>query len=152
MSVPAIGNTSWPASAIVADVLLDTGVWYAVLDRRDRDHRRCVAAVEGVAGRLVSTEAVMTETVWLLEDLPKGLRGCAEFVRRRAVTLVPMSAETLGRAVELMLRYRNVPMDYADATLVTVGEDLGLDTVLTLDRRGFSVFRLHGRGSFHILP
>lgn len=152
MSVPAIGNTSWPASASVADVLLDTGVWYAVLDRRDRDHRRCVEAVERVAGRLVSTEAVLTETVWLLEDLPNGLRGCAEFVRRGAVTLVPMSAEALGRAVELMLRYRNVPMDFADATLVTLGEDLDIDQVFTLDRRGFGVFRLHGKRPFRIIP
>ena len=136
----------------MADALLDTGVWYAVLDRRDRDHRRCVEAIEGVAGRLVSTEAVLTETIWLLEALPAGLHGCAEFVRRGAVTLVPVSAESLARAVELMLRYRNVPMDYADASLVTLGEDLGLDTVLTLDRRGFGVYRLHGRRAFQIVP
>ncbi len=152
MSVHATASTSWPVSGNVADALLDTGVWYAVLDRRDRDHHRCVEAMETVAGRLVSTEAVLTETIWLLEELPNGLRGCAEFVRRGAVTLVPVSAEGLERAVELMLRYRNVPMDYADASLVTAGEDLDLDTVLTLDRRGFGVYRLHGRRPFRIIP
>jgi hypothetical protein len=60
--------------------------------------------------------------------------------------------ETLGRVVDLMEKYRNLPMDFADASLVTLGEELGLDNVLTLDRRGFSVYRLHGRRPFHILP
>jgi uncharacterized protein len=66
--------------------------------------------------------------------------------------VVPISPESLGRAVDLMDQYRNVPMDYADATLVTLGEDLDLDDVFTLDRRGFSVYRLRGRRSFQIVP
>ncbi len=43
-------------------------------------------------------------------------------------------------------------MDYADATLVVLGEDLGLDSVFTLDRRGFGVYRMHGRRPFRIVP
>lgn len=136
----------------MADVLLDTGVWYAILDRRERAHGPCVEALQGVTGRLLSTEAVLTETLWLLEGARAGPRRCAEFVRRGAVILVPTSAQSLTRAVDLMEKYRNVPMDYADATLVTLGEELGLDTVLTLDHRGFGVYRLHGRRPFQILP
>jgi hypothetical protein len=68
------------------------------------------------------------------------------------VTLVPISVESLSRAVALMEKYRSVPMDFADASLVTLGEELGLDNVFTLDRRGFGVYRLHGRRPFHILP
>lgn len=136
----------------MADVLLDTGGWYAILDRRDRAHGHCVEALEGVTGRLLSTEAVLTETLWLLERVREGPRRCAEFVRRGAVILVPTSAESLARAVALMEKYRDVPMDFADATLVTLGEELGLDTILTLDRRGFGVYRLLGRRPFRILP
>jgi hypothetical protein len=136
----------------VADLLLDTGAWVALLDRREREHARCVEALQGLTGRLISTEAVLTETLWLVSGLRDGPRRCAEFVRRGAVALVPISPESLGRAVDLMDQYRNVPMDYADATLVTLGEDLGLDDVFTLDRRGFSVYRLRGRGSFQIVP
>jgi predicted nucleic acid-binding protein len=32
-------------------------------------------------------------------------------------------------------------MDYADATLVLLAEDLGASEILTLDRRGFSTYR-----------
>ena len=136
----------------MADILLDTGVWFAILDRRDRDHARCVEAFRQVPGRLVSSEAVLTETMWLVEDLRNGPRRCADFVRLGIVTLVPVSGESVKRAADLMERYHNVPMDYADATLVVLGEDLGLDRVFTLDRRGFGIYRLHGRRPFQIIP
>lgn len=145
-------NISWRASASVADVLLDTGAWFAVLDGDDRDHPRCVEAFREIAGRLVSTEAVLTETMWLVAGLRDGPRRCADFVRRGVVTLIPMSGESVARATDLMARYRNVPMDFADASLVTLAEDLGLDRILTLDRRGFGVYRLHGRRPFQIVP
>ena len=136
----------------MTDLLLDTGAWVALLDRREREHGRCVAALQEITGRLVSTEAVLTESLWLVSGLRDGPRRCAEFVRRGTVTLVPASPESLGRALDLMARYRTVPMDYADATVVTLGEDLGLDRVFTLDRRGFGIYRLHGRRPFHIVP
>jgi predicted nucleic acid-binding protein len=136
----------------VADFLLDTGAWVAVIDRDEQAHDRCLEAFQQLAGRLVSTEAVLTETLWFMQNSRGGARACAEFVRRGAVTLVPVSAESLARAVDLMERYRNVPMDFADATLVTLGEDLGLEDVFSLDRRGFGVYRLHGRRPFRVIP
>jgi hypothetical protein len=136
----------------VADVLFDTGAWVALLDRRDREHLRCVQALQEFSGRLISTEAVLTETLWLMGGLHDVPRRCAEFVRRGAVTLVPISPKALWRAVDLMEQYRNVPMDFADATLVVLAEELDLDGIFTLDRRGFGVYRLHGRRSFQIVP
>jgi len=148
----ATASTFSLGSESVADILLDTGAWYALLDRRERAHGPCVKALQSITGRLLSTEAVLTETLWLVEGLPEGPRRCADFIRRAVVTLVPISVESLGRAVELMEKYRSVPMDFADASLVTLGEELGLDNVFTLDRRGFGVYRLHGRRPFQILP
>ena len=51
-----------------------------------------------------------------------------------------------------MEKYQDVPMDYADATLVALGEELQTEWVFTLDRRGFSSYRLHRRKPFHLLP
>jgi uncharacterized protein len=148
----AIASTFSLIFAAVADLLLDTGAWVALLDRREREHSRCVQTLQGLTGRLLSTEAVLTETLWLVSGLRDGPRRCAEFVRRGAVTLVPFSPEVLMRAVELMERYRNVPMDYADATLVVLAEEVDPSGVFTLDRRGFAVYRIHGRRAFDIVP
>jgi predicted nucleic acid-binding protein len=51
-----------------------------------------------------------------------------------------------------MRKYQDLPMDLADATLVVLGEDLGTEQVFTLDRRGFSTYRLHGKSPFHLIP
>jgi predicted nucleic acid-binding protein len=51
-----------------------------------------------------------------------------------------------------MERYRNVPMDFADATLVVLAEELETGCVFTLDRRGFSVYRMHRNRAFQIIP
>jgi predicted nucleic acid-binding protein len=51
-----------------------------------------------------------------------------------------------------MERYENVPMDFADATLVVLAEELQTEQVFTLDRRGFSTYRLHRNRAFRIIP
>jgi predicted nucleic acid-binding protein len=52
--------------------------------------------------------------------------------------------DTLG-AAELMHKYRDTPMDFADATLVLLADRAGTTDILTLDRRGFSTYRT-GKG------
>jgi uncharacterized protein len=136
----------------VADVLLDTRAWVALLDRREHEHPRCVQQLQEISGRLISTEAILTETPWLMSVLHAGPRHCAEFVGRGAVVPVPLSSTALSRAVDLMEQYRNVPMDFADATLVVRGEELNLNGVFTLDQRGVSVYRLRNRRAFQIVP
>ena len=43
-------------------------------------------------------------------------------------------------------------MDYADATLVVLAEEVGTDLVFTTDRRDFGVYRIRGRQRFRIVP
>jgi hypothetical protein len=60
---------------------------------------------------------------------------------------------SLRAAVALMKQYRDTPMDFADATLVLLAEELGLLDILTLDRRGFSTYRIgRGRAFRLVLP
>jgi predicted nucleic acid-binding protein len=42
-------------------------------------------------------------------------------------------------------------MDFADATLVVLAEELGADLVFTADR-DFTVYRIHGRRHFRLVP
>jgi len=134
------------------ELLLDTGAFVALVDRDEKFHEPCVAALEGWTGRVVSTEAVLTETLYLVGPDFRAQKNCLEFILRGAFQLVPSSAKSLGRAAFLMEKYRNVPMDFADATLVALAEELETDTVFTLDRRGFSVYRLNRNKPFRIIP
>jgi predicted nucleic acid-binding protein len=101
---------------------------------------------------LLSTEAVLTEALHLLRRRPEGPPACLEFFRRGGALLVPITVERLGRCQELMARYADTPMDYADATLVAMAEEFGIGRVLTLDRRGFGAYRWRQRKPFTLAP
>jgi predicted nucleic acid-binding protein len=133
-------------------ILLDTGVLVALLDASENEHGSCSSLFRDLRARLVTTEPVLTESVYLLGPDVRAQRACIEFVTRGGATLVPQSTRSLERAATLMRKYSDVPMDLADATLVVLAEELGTSEVLTLDRRGFSTYRIRGRKPFDILP
>ena len=137
---------------MAAELLLDTGAFVALADRSERRHADCVAILEDWRGAIVSTEAVVTETLHLVGPQWQDQKLCLEFLRRGAFLLAPSTQASLTRAAALMERYRDVPMDYADATLVALAEELDADTVFTLDHRGFSTYRLGRRRPFRLLP
>ena len=134
------------------ELLLDTGPFVALVDRSEKLHDNCVAALEGWNGPIVTTEAVLTETLYLVGPEWRAQKAVLEFILRGAFQLVPSSQASLRRVATLMERYRNVPMDFADATLVVLGEELETEWVFTLDRRGFSTYRLGRRKAFQIIP
>ena len=134
------------------ELLLDTGAFVALVDRSERLHADCVAVLESWTGPVVTTEAVLTETLYLVGPQWKAQQVCLEFILRGAFQLIPSSQASLRRVAALMDRYRNVPMDFADATLVVLGEELETECVFTLDRRGFNTYRLKQRKAFQLIP
>lgn len=133
-------------------VLLDTGVFVALLDKSEAAHIRCVSFFKRYEGQLLTTEAVLTETIYLLGDSIRYQKSCIEFIIKGGAILVPQSLSSLERIVELMEKYNDIPMDFADATLVVLAEDTGINEILTLDLRGFNAYRINGKTRFEILP
>ena len=134
------------------ELLLDTGAFVALVDLDEKLHDDCVAALEKWTGPIVTTEAVLTETLYLVGPQWKAQQVCLEFILRGAFQLVPSSHASLKRVAVLMEKYRNVPMDFADATLVVLGEELETDRIFTLDRRGFATYRMNRNRPFRIIP
>ncbi len=135
-----------------AELLLDTGALVSLLDRSQRSHRACARFFEAWKGPLVSTEAVLTEATHLLGRHPGGRQACLDFFLSGAAVLVPATKSALRRSRHLLAQYSDLPMDYADATLVVLAEELGTNLVFTTDRRDFGVYRIGGRRRFEILP
>jgi predicted nucleic acid-binding protein len=63
---------------------------------------------------------------------------------------VPVDGEW-ARMRSLMTRYEDLPMDLADASLVTAAERLKTNRVFTTDRH-FHVYRLEGSRAFQVVP
>jgi predicted nucleic acid-binding protein len=136
----------------MASILLDTGALVALLDRSEKNHERCVAFFSSFRGNIYTTEPVLTEALYLLGPSARAQCACIEFILEGGATLVPQSATGLARAAALMMKYEDTPMDFADATLVVLAEETGIQEVFTLDARGFQTYRIHGKKLFTILP
>ena len=133
-------------------ILLDTGVLVALLDSSENEHASCSRLFEDLHALLVTTEPVLTEAEYLLGPDVRARQTCIEFFTRGGAVLVPQSTRSLERSATLMKKYSDVPMDFADATLVVLAEEIGTSEVLTLDLKGFSTYRIKGRKTFDILP
>lgn len=133
-------------------LLLDTGAFVAILDKSENNHKRCVDFFRDFRGEIFTTEPVLTETLYLLGPSIKAEKACVDFILKGGATLVPQSAASLSRTINLMERYKNVPMDFADATLVALAEEAEVDEIFSLDLRGFHTYRIHGRKAFKVWP
>ena len=122
--------------------LIDTGPLVAYLDARDPEHETVARRLEAFSGRLVTTSAVVTESMHLVAADTRGPRLLADFLLSASVEVHDLSRPPeLHEAVTLMEGSTNLPMDFADATLLLLAEALGIHDLLTLDRRGFNAFR-----------
>jgi hypothetical protein len=134
------------------ELLLDTGALVSLLDRSQSRHVEFARFLERWRGPVVSTEAVLTEATHLLAGVPGGPHACCQFFLEGGAVLVPSTPASLRRCRDLIDVYRDLPMDFADATLVVLAEELDTHHVFTTDRRGFGVYRIRGRRKFAIKP
>ena len=135
-----------------AAVLVDTGPLVALLDPSDRARAACRKELDRLDRfELVTTEAVVTEASYLLDFSVEAQAGLQLLLASGRPRVEPITAQDRARVAELLAKYRDQPMDYADATLVVVAERLGWHRVFTLDRRDFSIYRL-GRKRFELIP
>jgi len=133
-------------------ILLDTGAFVALLDKSERNHSQCVEFFREFKGRVFTTEPVLTETLYLLGPSLQAQRICMDFILSGGATLVPQSTESLSRCITLREKYGDIPMDFADATLVALAEETDIDEIFTLDKRGFNTYRIRGKQSFKVWP
>ena len=133
-------------------ILVDAGPLVAVLHRDDRDHRPCVKAMQGLREPLLTTWMPVTEAMYLLEFSAPGQSALLEMVERGALQILELGVDDMPEVRSLLEKYRDLPMDFADATLVHVANREKIQTVFTLDRRDFSVYRLARGKAFTIIP
>lgn len=133
-------------------ILMDTGPWVALIDRSESRHMECVEWLKDFRGEIYSTEAVLTEVLYLLNFSFLSQSAVLDFVLSGAILLLPSNIESLKAVKKLMKKYRDFPMDFADATIVSAANDLLIDNILSFDRKHFSAYRLWNKKYFHIYP
>ena len=134
-------------------ILVDAGPLVALIDRGEPEHERCVEALSSLAAPMVTTWPAFTEAMYLLGSAGgwNAQEALWKLLDRGDLQLVPVDDAVQGRTRALMAKYRDLPMDLADATLVAAAEALGLIRIFTLDRE-FQVYRWKGKRRFEVTP
>jgi uncharacterized protein len=133
-------------------ILVDAGPLIALLDASDDHHEACVAALRKVREPLLTVWPAVTEAMHLLAFSSDAQDALVEMLQREAPGLARLDAADLTRMRELMRKYRDLPMDLADAAIVAVAERERCRKVFTIDRSDFLVYRPAKLGRFTLLP
>ena len=132
--------------------LIDAGPLIALLQAEDPDHAACVTALKKLRGPLLTTWMTVTEAMYFLQAFSPAQSALLEMVERGALSVLELGAGDLPAVRGLLKKYRDLPMDFADASLVHVAGREKVSQVFTLDRRDFSVYRLPRGRSFKLVP
>lgn len=137
----------------MARVLVDTGAVVALVNRADRNHSAATDWFASYRGSLLTTEAVITETAYVLAASRAHQQAALLwFERARAAGLLQVDPVVDYAALDAIIgRYCRLPCDYADATLIALAEQTGVTVIATIDQRDFSVYRVRGRKRFRIV-
>ena len=73
-----------------------------------------------------------------------------DWVNKGAVEIQNIENPDFSRIRELTLKYRDLPMDFADACLVFLAEKLNINMIATIDR-DFTIYRIKGRRKFNVV-
>jgi uncharacterized protein len=126
---------------VTEPVLLDTGPLVAILSATDEYHERCVDVLKTFRQRPVTCWPVLTESAWLLRTNAGAVAKMFAHMHAGLFELAEIPAESGDWLSRFLLRYSDLPAQLADAALVYLAETRRLETVFTLDRRDFAVYR-----------
>ncbi len=133
-------------------VLVDTGPLVAILRGADQYHDLCVRTLTELREPLLSCWPVITEAAWLLRRHPRAVEKLLLGSAGSFLEVAEVSGAEAVPIVEIMTRYAGLRPQLADATLVYLAGRERIDTIFTLDRRDFLVYRSARNRPFRLIP
>jgi uncharacterized protein len=133
--------------------LIDAGPLIALIDARDKKHHQaCLVAFQSLKTAPLTTWPCVAEAIYLLGQMSgwPGQKLLLGLLKSDAVRIHGITTSELARIDQLMEQYQNVPMDLADASLVSLAELLDVRQILTLDN-DFFIYKVNGKDPFDVI-
>jgi predicted nucleic acid-binding protein len=134
----------------VRPILLDTGVIAGCLNRRDYHHARCVAAMAKIKQPVITCEAVIVESFYLLQSIPNAVDDILANVAKGTFQIPFQLSACASEIRQILRKYRDTPADFADACLIHMADQLNTGDILTLDS-DFKHYRWRRNKRFRML-
>ena len=133
-------------------ILVDAGPLIALIHQDDNEHERCREVFATIEEPLGTVWPALAEAMYLLSFSSRAQEALWDMIESGAVEILSIGIDDVPRMKELMHKYRDLPMDLADAALVRVAERERLRRIFTLDRRDFQIYKPSRIGRFTIFP
>ena len=137
---------------MISRAVADTGPLVAIVRAREKAHKKCAAALKAIRPPLLTCWPVLTEAAWLLRKEPGGFRALGGLIDSGLVQLADLDQTAVPWVIAFLDRYASAGPDLADAALMYLAERESIETVFTLDRRDFSIYRTTDGRALSILP
>jgi len=122
-------------------ILIDAGPLIALFDKDDKYHEKIIEFIKNKKFKFITTSAVITEVSYMLNFNIEVQILFFEWIMKEGVLIHEIQQNDIARIVELTKKYRDRPMDFADATLVVVAEKTGINQIISIDS-DFDIYRL----------
>ena len=135
-------------------IIADTSGLIPFFNGSDPDHEAVVGWIETNDPVMVVSPFVIAETDYLVATR-KGVETELAVMRELAsgaYELATIDADDLATAAEVVERYRDLDLGITDASIVVLADRYRTNTILTLDRRHFTVLRPLAGGRFKLVP
>ena len=129
------------------EALIDSGPLVAYYNGSDKWHSDARAFFETFKGRLITSEPVATEVMYLLEKNRRVQNEFLSDLSKELYTIESLVVTDFKYIAELNEKYKDLPGDFADLSIVALSERLGLRNVVSLDA-DFDVYRNLGNKPF----
>ena len=130
--------------------LIDAGPLIALFNPRDADHALCRRFFEGFRGDLVTTWPVLTECAYMLSDTVNAQRSLLQWVETGGLDVRHMNVDHVRNMLTYTQKYRDQPMDLADASLVALSIQTGITDIASIDS-DFDIYRLPNKRTMNNL-
>ena len=128
--------------------LLDAGPLVALFDASDKHHRWAVEAIQDEPYRLVTTWPVLAETAAMLST--ESWIDCLQFASDGGMHISELPHSALADLIRWAKKYRDLPMDLGDASLVVLAGMTGTRRIITINS-DFGIYRLAGNKTFEMI-
>ena len=137
---------------MISNALVDTGPLVAILDTDDSRHTLCVTTLSIIRPPLFTCWPVLTEAAYLLRSQPKLVQSLILSLNSGFLQLKHLEHSDCQGMASILSRYADQAFQLADVAIMHLAEREEIETVFTLDRRDFLVYRRKNGRILNIVP
>lgn len=135
-------------------IIIDAGPLAALVYQKDPYHQLCLETLKRLppTSKFYTSVSAITEALAVVGNTRLAVPALGVIFTSLSIELQYIQQYELDRVFELMEKYSDLPMDFADGELVVLSERLGTKTIFTLDKTDFSIYRPKHVKHFEIIP